>query len=155
VLLYCFSTRLSIKVLPIDIEKMSLNFNSTKYQELLSEYQPKLIKTEAENEQVLISVEKLMHLSNRSREQDAIYELLIILVEKFEQEFYQPDRANNPGSMLLFLMDQRDLKASDLVGIFSSEQAVEDAISGTGHIDRSIADRLSELFHVDQALFGS
>lgn len=134
---------------------MSLNFNSAKYQELLSEYQPKLIKTEAENEQALISVEKLMHLSNRSPEQDAIYELLIILVEKFEQEFYQPDLANNPGSMLSFLMDQRDLKASDLVGIFSSEQAVEDAMSGTGHIDRSTADRLSELFHVDQALFGS
>jgi HTH-type transcriptional regulator / antitoxin HigA len=134
---------------------MSISFNSAKYQELLAEYQPKLIKTEAENEYALISVEKLMHLPNRSPEQDAIYELLIILVEKFEREFYQPDRANNPGSMLSFLMDQRDLKASDLVGIFSSEQAVEDAMSGTGHIDRSIADRLGELFHVDLALFNS
>jgi HTH-type transcriptional regulator / antitoxin HigA len=122
---------------------MSLNFNSTKYQKLLAEYQPKLIKTEAENEHALTSVQKLMHLPNRSPEQDAIYELLIILVEKFEKEFYQPDqaasplgnRANNPGSMLSFLMDQRDLKANDLVGIFSSEQAVEDAMSGTGHID--------------------
>jgi HTH-type transcriptional regulator / antitoxin HigA len=80
----------------------------------------------------------------------------MILVEKFEREFYQPvraasplgNRATNPGSMLSFLMDQRDLKASDLVGIFSSEQAVEDAMSGTGHIDRSIAARLGELFHV-------
>ncbi len=96
-----------------------------------------------------------MHLSNRSPEQDAIYELLIILVEKFEREFYQPDRANNPGSMLSFLMDQRDLKAIDLVEIFSSEQAVEDAMNGTGHIDRSTADQLSELFHVDRALFDS
>jgi HTH-type transcriptional regulator / antitoxin HigA len=55
--------------------------------------------------------------------------------------------------MLSFLMDQRDLKPSDLVGIFSSQQAVEDAINGTGHIDRSIADRLGELFHVDWTLF--
>jgi HTH-type transcriptional regulator / antitoxin HigA len=86
---------------------MSLSFNSAKYQELLAEYQPKLIKTEAENEHALISVEKLMHLPNRSPEQDAIYELLIILVEKFEREFYQPDRTSNPGSMLSFLMDQR------------------------------------------------
>jgi HTH-type transcriptional regulator / antitoxin HigA len=132
---------------------MTLNFNSAKYQELLAEYQPKLIKTEAENEHALTSVEKLMHLPNRSPEQDAIYELLIILVKKFEREFYQPDRANNLGSMLSFLMDQRDLKASDLVGIFSSEQAVEDAMSGTVYIDRSIADRLGELFHVDRALF--
>jgi HTH-type transcriptional regulator / antitoxin HigA len=149
--------------LPIDIKKMSLSFNSAKYQELRAEYQPKLIKTEAENEHALTSVEKLMNLPNRSPEQDAIYELLIILVEKFEREFYQPDRtasplgnrANNPGFMLSFLMDQRDLKTSDLIGIFSSEQAVEDAMSGTGHIDRSTADRLGELFHVDRALFNS
>jgi HTH-type transcriptional regulator / antitoxin HigA len=94
-------------------------------------------------------------LDSPSPEQDAIYELLIILVEKFEREFYQPDLKSNPGSMLSFLMDQRDLKPSDLVGIFSSEQAVEDAMNGTGHIDRSTADRLSELFHVDRALFGS
>jgi HTH-type transcriptional regulator / antitoxin HigA len=80
-------------------------------------------------------------------------ELLIILVKKFEREFYQPDRKSNPGAMLSFLMDQRDLKPSDLVGIFSSQQAVEDAINGTGHIDRSIADRLGELFHVDWTLF--
>jgi HTH-type transcriptional regulator / antitoxin HigA len=142
-------------VLSIYIKNMSLNFNSEKYQELLAEYQPKLIRTEAENELALISIEKLIHLSSISLEQDAIYELLIILVEKFEHEFYQPDRANNPGSMLSFLMDQRDLKASDLVGIFSSEQAVEDAISGTGHIDQSIADRLGELFYVNRALFNS
>jgi hypothetical protein len=41
--------------------------------------------------------------------------------------------------MLSFLMDRQDLQVSDLVGIFSSEQAVENAISGTGHTDRSIA----------------
>ena len=80
---------------------------------------------------------------------------MIILVEKFEREFYQPDRSTNPGSMLSFLMDQRDLKASDLVGIFSSEQAVEDVINGIGRINRSIADRLGESFHVDLALFYS
>ncbi len=94
-----------------------------------------------------------MHLPNRSPEQDAIYELLVILVEKFEREFYQPDRKSKPGSMLSFLMDQRDLKASELVGIFSSEQAVEDAIEGKVNIDRATADRLGDLFHVESTLF--
>jgi HTH-type transcriptional regulator / antitoxin HigA len=45
---------------------------------LLSEYQPKLIKTEEENEQALAMVEKLMHLSNRTPEQQELYELLIV-----------------------------------------------------------------------------
>ena len=119
----------------------------------LSMYQPKLIKTEAENEQALVLIEQLMNLPNRSPEQEAIYELLIILVEKFEQEFYQPIQESNPGSMLSFLMDQRDLQPIDLLSIFGSEAAVEDVINGRSSIDRSIANQLAELFHVDPSLF--
>ena len=140
---------------------MTLTFNPEKYKEVLSEYQPKLIKTEAENERALVMVEQLMNLPDRSPEQEEIYELLVILIERFEQEFYKPDRSNNPGSMLLFLMDQRDLQPIDLVSIFGSEAAVEDVINGrfaTGDasrtsIDRSAANQLAELFHVDASLF--
>jgi HTH-type transcriptional regulator / antitoxin HigA len=42
--------------------KMTITFNREKYKELLSEYQPKIIKTEVENEEALTIVEKLMHL---------------------------------------------------------------------------------------------
>lgn len=74
--------------------------------------------TEVENEEALTIVEQLMHLQDRTPEQAAIYELLVVLIERFEQEFYKPDRANNPGSMLSFLMGQRDLDPIDLVAIF-------------------------------------
>lgn len=132
---------------------MTLAFNRDKYTELLSEYQPKIIKTEVENEQALEIVEQLMHLHNRTPEQEAIYELLVVLIERFEQEFYQPSLENNPGSMLAFLMDQRDLQPIDLVVIFGSEVAVNDVISGKKMIDRSTADQLGGLFHVDPSLF--
>jgi HTH-type transcriptional regulator / antitoxin HigA len=132
---------------------MTLTFNRDRYKELLSQYQPKIIKTEVDNEVALTIVEQLMHLQDRTPEQDAIYELLVVLIERFEREFYKPDRENNPGSMLSFLMDQRDLQPIDLVTIFGSEAAIHDAIAGRVNIDRSIADRLSELFHVDRALF--
>jgi HTH-type transcriptional regulator / antitoxin HigA len=133
--------------------KMTLTFNSEKYKEILSEYQPKLIRTEAENERALLMVEQLMNLPNRSPEQEEIYDLLVILIERFEQEFYQPDRSNNSGSMLEFLMDQRDLKPIDLISIFGSEAAVEDAIDNRSSIERSTAKLLAELFHVDPSLF--
>jgi antitoxin component HigA of HigAB toxin-antitoxin module len=55
--------------------------------------------------------------------------------------------------MLSFLMDQRDYNPIDLVPIFDSETAVEEAISGRAHIDRATADRLAELFHVEASLF--
>ena len=127
---------------------MTVTFNRDKYKKLLSEYQPKIIKTEVENEEALTIVEQLMHLQDRTPEQEAIYELLVFLIERFEQEFYKPSLESNPGSMLAFLMDQRDLQPIDLVKIFGSEAAVHDAIEGRKSIDRSIAEHLSDLFHV-------
>jgi HTH-type transcriptional regulator / antitoxin HigA len=132
---------------------MTLTFNRDKYKELLSEYQPKIIKTEVENEEALTLVEQLIHLKDRTPEQDAIYELLVVLIERFEQEFYKPSLERDPGSMLAFLMDQRDLQPIDLIEIFGSEAAVDDAIEGRVNIDRSTADLLGELFHVDPSLF--
>ena len=93
---------------------MTLTFNPDRYIDLLSEYQPKLIKTEDENEQALAMVEKLMHLPSRTPEQQELYELLVVLVDKFEQEFYQPQTASNPRSMLSFLMKCQCLNLSIL-----------------------------------------
>jgi HTH-type transcriptional regulator / antitoxin HigA len=132
---------------------MTLTFNRDKYTELLSEYQPKIIKTEVENEQALEVVERLMHLHSRTPEQEAIYELLVVLIERFEKEFYKPNLESNPGSMLTFLMDQRDLQPIDLISIFGSEVTVNEVISGKKMIDRSTAKQLGELFHVDPSLF--
>lgn len=132
---------------------MTLTFNPERYKNLLSEYQPKLIKTEVENEQALAMVEKLMHLASRTPEQQELYELLIVLVEKFEKEFYQPESKSNPISMLLFLMEQRDMQSADLVDIFGSSSVVEDVIAGRVQIDRSMSELLGRLFHVDSMLF--
>jgi HTH-type transcriptional regulator / antitoxin HigA len=132
---------------------MTLTFNRDRYIDLLAEYQPKLIKTEAENDRALAMVEKLMHLSSRTPEQQELYELLIVLIEKFEQEFYQPQPETNTRSMLSFLMEQRDIQPSDLVNIFGSTEAVADVLNGKAQIDRSQAELLSQLFHVDMLLF--
>jgi HTH-type transcriptional regulator/antitoxin HigA len=134
---------------------MILTFSSEKYKELLSAYQPKLIKNESENEEALRLIEELMNLSNRSPEQEAIYELLILLVEKFEREFYQPDTPKQPASMLSFLMEQRDLQPINLVGIFGSGSVTQDILSGKIKIDRIMAKQLSKFFSVDASLFVS
>jgi HTH-type transcriptional regulator/antitoxin HigA len=132
---------------------MTLTFNRDRYKDLLSEYQPKLVKTEADNDQALAMIERLMHLSSRTPEQQELYELLIVLVEKFEQEFYQPTPANNPKSMLSFLLEQRDMPPSELIDILGSRDVVEDILAGKAQIDRSSAELLGQLFHVDPMLF--
>ena len=85
--------------------------------------------------------------------QQELYELLIVLVEKFEREFYRSGQKHDPISMLLFLMEQRDLQSSDLVDIFGSISVVEDVMAGRIEIDRSAAESLGRLFHVDSMLF--
>jgi len=132
---------------------MTLTFNPQKYQELLFTYQPKIIRTEAENEKVLAIVEKLMYRSDRSPEEDELYELLITLVEKFEQEYYQPNSTTNPTSMLLFLLEQRGLTTQDLIKLLGSEAIVEDLINGVQNAYQQQSMILGKFFKIDPNLF--
>lgn len=132
---------------------MTLIFNQDKYKELLVKYQPKLIKTEAENEKALAIVEELMHKSNLSPEENELYELLITLIEKFEQEYYSPGQESTPHSMLLFLMEQQNIQQSDLVDIFGSGNIVLEVVNGKRDITKSQAKALGSFFKVDTSVF--
>lgn len=132
---------------------MTVTFNSGKYNELLSQYQPKLIRTEAENERALEIAEELMHRPDRSLEENELYDLLIVLIEKFEQDFYQPNSDSNPHSMLQFLIEHQGLSTSDLVPALGSEPVVAELL--TGDRDPSITQikALGALFKVDPGVF--
>ena len=132
---------------------MTLTFNPDKYKELLSQYQPKIIRTEAENEKALAIVEELMHRHNRTPEEDELYELLITLIEQFELEYYAPGVTATPHSLLLFLMEQRALKPVDLVGIVGDEAGVYELVNGQRDISKEQALILGSFFHVEPSLF--
>lgn len=132
---------------------MTLTFNPEKYSKLLVQHQPKLIRTEEENERALAIVEELMHRQNRSPEENELYELLITLIEKFEREFYSPGEASTPHSMLLFLMEQQNIKQEDLVGIIGSEEVVAEIIKGKREMKQEQAKAMGEFFKVEPSLF--
>jgi len=132
---------------------MTFTFNPKKYQELLFTYQPKIIRTEAENEKVLAIVEELMHRSDRSPEEDELYELLITLVEKFEQDYYQSNSTVNLKSMLLFLLEQRGLTTQDLIKLLGSEAIVEDLINGMQSAYQQQSTLLGKFFNIDPSIF--
>jgi HTH-type transcriptional regulator/antitoxin HigA len=127
--------------------------NPDKYSKLLVEYQPKLIKTEEENERALAIVEELMHRKNRSPEENELYELLIALIEKFEQEFYTPGEASTPHSRLLFLMEQQGIKQEDLVDVLGSEEIVAEFINGKRQMTEEQAKAMGKFFKVAPSLF--
>lgn len=131
---------------------MTLTFNPEKYKELLTAYLPKLIKTEAENEQALAIVEDLMH-RKRSAEEDELYQLLITLIEKFEQEYYQINQQNNPLSMLLFLLDESGKSKVDLQVFLGSESVADKILNRKQKITLELAQKLGEFFNVEASLF--
>ncbi|MCC5601180.1 helix-turn-helix domain-containing protein [Nostoc favosum] len=131
---------------------MTLTFNPDKYKELLTAYLPKLIKSEVENEQALKIVEDLMH-RERTPEEDELYHLLITLIEKFEQEYYQPSQQNNPVSMLLFILDESERSRDDLVAVLGTEDLVDNILNGQQKINTEQARKLGEFFHIESSLF--
>ena len=132
---------------------MTLTFDREKYQKLLCQYQPKVIKNEAENTAALKVIEQLMHSENRTPEEDELYELLVILVENFEREYYQPGATSTPHSMLHFLMEQQRVEQNDLVKILGHKDIVVKIINGQQEIGKDHAKALSDFFNVDAELF--
>ncbi len=132
---------------------MTRTINSDNYAVLLSKYQPKVIETEAENEAAIFLAEELEHKSDRTPEEDTLLELLVTLIEKFEEEHYPMPQAD-PHSMLLHLMEAQNTKEEDLVGVISADKdVVFEIVNGNRYIDKDRAKALGEFFHVSPELF--
>jgi HTH-type transcriptional regulator / antitoxin HigA len=125
--------------------------NRNVYGDLLAQHQPKAIETEAENEAAIMLAESLEH-RQRTPEEDALLELLIILIEKFEEASY-PVPNVEPDRMLLHLMEARNMKQEELVGVIGSRGVVSEIVNGKRSISKAQAKALGQLFHVSPSLF--
>ena len=133
--------------------------NRNVYGDLLAQHQPKAIETEAENEAAILLAESLEH-SQRTPEENALLELLIILIEKFEETSYPLPNLES-DRMLLHLMEARNMKQEELVGVIGSRGVVSEIVNGkrfskaeaTPTISKTQAKVLGELFHVSPSLF--
>lgn len=131
---------------------MTLTFNPETYAVLLAKYQPKVITNDAENEQAIIIAEELAQRTNRTSEESALYDLLIALIEKYEDEKY-PMGETTPLSMLLHLIEARNLKQTDLIGVIGSSSVVSEIFNGKQQISKAQAKALGEFFQVDAGFF--
>lgn len=127
-------------------------FDSNKYSSLLSQYQPRIIKNEDENEIFLEIVESLLSRNNLTPEEDTLLELLVKLIEDFEEKSYQIN-ASTPHSRLLHLIDARSLEPADLVEIMETIEIVTQIINNQLEITKKQAEALGKFFHVNPSLF--
>lgn len=131
---------------------MTRTLNPDTYASLLAQYQPKVIESEAENDVAIALAEELEHHQEPTPEESALLELLVMLIERFETEHY-PIPEGMPRSMLLHLMEARDLKQEDLVGVIGSRGVVSEVVHGKRSISKAQAKALAEFFEVDVGLF--
>ncbi|MEM9538933.1 MAG: transcriptional regulator [Cyanobacteria bacterium P01_E01_bin.42] len=131
---------------------MTLTFDSKVYSDLLIEHQPRIIKTEEDNEKVLAVVEALLSRSNLTPEEDTLLELLVKLIEDFEEKYYQLN-SSTPRSRLLHLLEARNLQQSDLESVLGSRELVAKIVNEECAIAPEQAKILGDFFHVDPSLF--
>lgn len=132
--------------------KMTLTFDNETYANLLAKYQPKIIQNDEENERAIAIAEELTHKHNKTEEESALLALLIALIEKFEDEHY-PMGNTTPHSLLLHLMEARNLEEVDLVEVIGSHELTSEIVSGKRAIDPEQAKVLGKFFYVDPSLF--
>ena len=126
---------------------------SPEYTVLLKKYPPKVIHTEEENEAYTEILYKLDRRSKRLTPAEMeLAELLMLLIEDFEEKQYQLPRAK-PLDVLRFLMDQHGLKQKDLVDVFGTPSIVSEVLNGKRELNKDHIKRLSDRFHVSPELF--
>lgn len=132
--------------------KMILTINRKAYGELLTKIQPHVITTDAENEIALQNIERLLAIPQATAEEERILQLLLTLIEKYEDEHYPMDDVS-PLDVLLHLMEANDLKQADLVNVIGSSGVVSELVNGKRQISKNQAQALGKFFYVDPKLF--
>jgi len=132
--------------------KITRTFNAESYGKLLAKYQPKTITTEEENEQAIRLAQNLEHRPNHTPEEKMLLELLVTLIEKFEEN-HHPIPQGMPHSMLMHLMDARDMTPEALAEVIGSLEIALQIVNGDRTINKAEAEVLSDYFHMDASLF--
>lgn len=131
------------------------NINKAKYGNLLADTLPRKIETEEENDRVLEIIKTLMSKGEESLspEEDTLLVLLANLVEDFEDKAYPMGEGSDPLGMMLFMMEQHNLKQIDMVDVFGSRGRVSDVVNGKRGISKNHARKLANKFNVSADLF--
>ena len=135
---------------------MTVNVDRTKYGLLLMETLPSVISSEAELERLTEEVDRLMTKGIKqgelSPEEERLLELLAVLIETYEDEHY-PIPELSPIEVLKFLMEERELKQSDLLPIFGSSGITSEVVNSKRSISKEQAKKLAKFFKVSVELF--
>lgn len=133
---------------------MKTGFDPRAYGNLLMEVLPASIESEEENERLIEVAGRLMKKGKgRSPEETKLLNLLVTLIEDFEERTYPMGLSSDPVLALRELMREHDLKQTDLLDVFGSQGTISQILNGKREISKSQAKRLSERFRLPVDIF--
>jgi len=122
-----------------------MTYNPEKYSMLLSSTLPGVIDSLDEYNRVEKIFNDLFD-KNRSLEEDRLFALLANLLEDYEKRTLPPIEKSTPLETLKFLMEENNLRQSDLADVFKTQSVVSEVLSGKREITKNQARALSEKF---------
>jgi len=122
------------------------------YGKLLAKSLPRPIRTQAEHERLTGMLLELDERDRISPEEEALAEVLTLLIEHYEEKYHPLPRVS-PNESLRALMEDRGLKHKDIWPVLGNKGAATEVLSGRRSISKSQAKRLAEFFRVPVELF--
>lgn len=130
-------------------------YKAKTYGQLLAEAAPGVIGSAEEYERTEAIFNRLMDKGedNLSPDESRLFELLAKLLEDYESRTLPPLADVSPADALRFLMEENDLRQSDLDDIFGSQTVVSKILHGKRSITKEQAKGLAKRFGVSVELF--
>jgi HTH-type transcriptional regulator/antitoxin HigA len=123
-----------------------MTYNPKKYSELLSNTLPGVIESLEEYNRIEEIFNRLMDKENLAPEEDKLFLLLQNLLEDYEKRTLPPLEKSSPRETLKFLIEENQLRQSDLAGIFGAQSVVSEVLKGKREITKNQAKALAEKF---------
>jgi HTH-type transcriptional regulator / antitoxin HigA len=113
---------------------------------------PTPIVSESQHEEYLLVLDKLTNKQHPTREEEKYAEVLITLIEAYEEEQHSIPNAS-PIEVLRSLMDANDLREKNMIPIFGTESIVSEVLRKKRALNKTHIEKLSKRFGVSPALF--
>jgi HTH-type transcriptional regulator/antitoxin HigA len=113
---------------------------------------PTPITSARQHEEYLSVLDKLASKSNPTSKEEKYAEVLMTLIEAYEEETHSIPEAS-PVEVLRTLMNANDLRQKDLISVFGSESIVSEVLHKKRSLNKTHILKLSKRFHVSPAVF--
>jgi HTH-type transcriptional regulator / antitoxin HigA len=130
----------------------TIEINDSVYAKLLAKSLPRPIHSESEHARLTGMLLELDERDDLSLEEEALAEVLTLLIEDYEEKTYPLPRVS-PNESLNALMEERGLKHKDIWPVLGNKGSATEVLSGRRSISKAQAKRLAEFFRVPIDLF--